>query len=452
MQSTIDSSTLRGHMWRLLPRLALGLAAAAVVSACGGDAGEPQAPAGGSRADAPLCPDAISGATPFIGGTGSGELATLALDTTQMTWTVTLLDSSVPRTPGTVAPMRSDPTDGLNVMRGALVRETGLPTQRQNKCAFQLQGASLDAERPARVFVGFGVAGGTIPGARIQFDGVLGGGAVPETVFPYFQFIGFTDIESDIGKIAGEYNGLGYHVVPTKRFAPVTQDFRMQIGGSGSFTVCSNVDDACDARKGDPFVAHPSGALLSTNFKGEVPQTIGTTRGHAYLIVGKLRGQLVPVLVRLGYTNDPTGPAGGDAAADDEIGLGILAPVGSKPMGAIDGQYVGVDSNFDYRATALVGPDATLLDPFLAHDATLATTYALDYAQVGRPGVVTVRRKDLAMGAGGSGSAIQRRRARHPGHGRSRETLLLLRRARAMNTRCVHARGGATFSCHRENS
>ncbi|SOY78642.1 conserved hypothetical protein [Cupriavidus taiwanensis] len=386
-----------------VPARALAAAATAMLAACGGGGGGDDAPATPAAAQTRLCPAALDYNTTFTGGTGSGELVKVQIDTTRMTWQVTFLDSSVPRQTGTVQPTRSDPTNGLNVVRGTLKAETGLPTEKLNQCAFELSGASLDPARPAKLFVGEGVAGGTIPGARIQFNGVLGAGAVPDTTFPYFQFIGFAQTETDLSKIAGQYHGTGFHEVPSKQFQLVAQDYRMALAADGSFTVCDNATSTCE-RKGDNFVPQPSGALLSTRYKAESqPPTLGSTLGKAYLIVGKLRGQLVPIMIRVGYANDSL--ANGPLGADDEIGIGMMAPAVAVSEGTVNGEYVGVDSNFNYRVTALVGAAATMMDPFRPSDASLAIPYRLDFAQQ-VPGVVRTSRREAPAGSAPTGKLM----------------------------------------------
>ncbi|TXI88225.1 MAG: DUF2957 domain-containing protein [Cupriavidus sp.] len=378
--------------WRWLPRALLATGTAVAMTACGGGGGDGGGAAAPSANVVRLCPAAVDYSTPYLGGTGSGELVQVRIDTKRMTWAVTFLDSSVPRTTGTVQPTRADATGGANVMSGTLSQETLLPTDKLNQCAFRLDGASLDPARPARLFLGEGVMGGTIPGARIQFNGVAGAGAVPDTTFPYFQFIGFSQIESDLTRIAGSYNGSGFHEVPSKNFQMVGQDYRMSLAADGSFTVCDNVAGAQCRQKGSKFVPQPSGALLSNNYEGELPPTLGGTMGRAYLIVGKLRGALVPVMIRVGYANDSFTnfrPIG----ADDEIGIGMMAPAVSATQGTLNGEYIGVDSNFEYRTTALVAAQAAMLDPFRASDASLAIALNLDYAQT-VPGVITTTRKD----------------------------------------------------------
>ncbi|WP_454765647.1 DUF2957 domain-containing protein [Cupriavidus campinensis] len=377
-------------MSRLALPLALG--GAATLAACGGGGEGGGGTATPAATTVRLCPATVDYSTPYVGGTGSGELVRVQIDTARKTWAVTFLDSSVPRTTGTVSPTRSDPTGGKNVMTGTLAQETGLPTEKLNQCAFRLIGASLDPARPARLFLGQGVMGGTIPGARIQFNGIAGAGAVPDTTFPYFQFIGFSQTETDLTKIAGTYNGSGFHEVPSKNFQTVAQDYRMALAADGSFTVCDNKAGGTCKQKGDKFVPQSNGALLSTHYEGELAPTLGGVLGRAYLIVGKLRGQLVPIMIRVGYANDSftnLQPVG----ADDEIGIGMMAGAVSATQGSVNGEYIGVDSNFEYRTTALVGADAAMLDPFRASDATLATALKLDFSQT-VPGVITTTRKD----------------------------------------------------------
>lgn len=367
------------------------------LTACGGGDGGSGGTSTPAAVTPRLCPASVDYSTPYIGGTGSGELVKVQIDTTRKTWAVTFLDSSVPRTTGTVSPTRSDPTDGKNVMTGTLAQETGLPTDKLNQCAFVLQGASLDPSRPAKLFLGEGVMGGTIPGARIQFNGLLGAGAVPDTTFPYFQFIGFVQTENDLGKVAGIYNGSGFHEIPSQNFAPVAQDYRMSLAADGSFTVCDNKSGGTCKQKGNKFVAQSNGTLLSTNYEGEQAPTLGAVKGRAYLIVGKLRGALVPVMIRVGYASDNLASSPG---ADDEIGIGMMAPAVSATQGSVNGEYVGVDSNFDYKTTALVGAEAAMLDPFHASDATRAIALKLDFSQT-TAGVITTTRKEGTAGITG---------------------------------------------------
>ena len=225
------------------------------------------------------------------------------------------------------------------------------------------------------------MAGGTIPGAEISFGGILGVGAVPDTKFPYYPFIGFSSIETNLANVAGTYNQLGYHQVPSQNFAPVAVDSKITINADGTWTECDNtgINAGKCQQPGGNFAqsADGSGAFQTNNFLGQAKPTLATTpEARGYMIVGKLRNQLVPILVRTGAANSSvTVPQNGALGpyADDESGISILAPQSAITVNSQNGEYIGVDSQFDYRTTALEGTEATLLDPFNASQASLAT-------------------------------------------------------------------------------
>jgi hypothetical protein len=377
--------------WKFLAALAL---TAPLVTACGGGGSTPPAPV-----VAALCPTTLDYNTVYTGGGGDGELAKLQIDTTKMTWQITYVESPVPATTGTVTPTRAGQT-----VSGTLTDETGLPTAKLNQCAFQLNGASLDPTRPARVFIGEGVAGGTIPGAQIQFGGVLGVGAVPDTTFPYYPFIGFSSIETNIASLAGTYNQLGYHQIPSQNFLPVSVDAKITINADGTWTECDNtgINAGKCQQPGTNLVqsSDGSGAFETDNFQGQAKATLATTPvAKGFMIVGQLRGQLVPILVRTGVAN----PAA--LEADDESGISILAPQSTTAVNSQNGEYIGVDSQFDYRTTALEGTQATLLDPFNASQASLATALNLDFTEA-VPGVVTTTQVGASTGNTPTGKMI----------------------------------------------
>lgn len=375
-------------IWRSLLSMALG---AFVLSACGGSGGgDPPAPV-----VTRLCPQTIDYSTVFTGGSGSGELVQVQLDTTAMTYKITYLASPVPVTKGTVLPTRA--TAPNNVFSGTLTQETLLPTTKLNQCAFRLNNASLDPTRPARVFLGEGVLGGTIPGAEIQFAGVAGVGVVPDTTFPYYPFVSFAQTSTNLADIAGKYSMLGYHKVPSQSFAPVAVDASVTINANGSFTECDNsgIYAGQCRQPGTNFVARTDSPTFETDhFTGQVTptQAVNGPQAQGVLIVGKLKGQLVPILIRVGAANpsivSPPGSPPATPLADDESGIAMLAPQTNVPAGSQNGEYIGVDSNFSYRTTALMNSQATMLDPFNASQASLATALNLDYGQT-LPGLVT---------------------------------------------------------------
>ncbi|MCA8252471.1 DUF2957 domain-containing protein [Burkholderia sp. AU31624] len=372
---------------------------APVLAACGGDGDPPPAPV------VRLCPQTIDYNTVFIGGSGSGELVKVQLDTTKMTYRMTYLASPVPTTTGTVQPTRD--MAPANVVDGTLADETGLPTVKLNQCTFRMQNASLDPNRPARLFLGEGVLGGAIPGATIQFDGVIGVGKITKTTFPYYPFISFSSLETDLTKIAGKYNQLGYHQVPSQSFQPVALDQQVTINADGSYVETDNFGKknggqplASSATVNQPFTLRPDApAFQSLNYLPQIPPTLAAVdpakAGKGILIVGKLRNQLVPIFIRTGAANADL--TQGPPSADDESGISFLSPQTAIAQGSQNGEYTGVDSAFNYRATALVGAQATLLDPFNASQAALTRALNLDYTQK-MPGVVTTVHADAASG------------------------------------------------------
>ncbi|MDE1181153.1 DUF2957 domain-containing protein [Paraburkholderia sp.] len=387
--------------WRFLTALAM---AAPLLGACGG-ASENSTPLTVTR----LCPASLDYNTTFTGGGGDGELVKLQLDNNKMTWQITYVESPIPVTTGTVAPTRKGTT-----ATGTLTQETGLPTTKLNQCAYQLNGASLDSSRPARIFVGEGVAGGTIPGAEISFPGILGAAVVPDTKFPYYPFIGFSSLETNIANVAGTYNQLGYHQIPSQSFAPVAVDAKITINADGTWSECDNsgIHAGTCQQAGTNFVqsSDGSGAFETDNFLSQAKATVSPTSvAKGFMIVGKLRNQLVPILVRDGAANSSltTNPQNGltGPVADDESGISILAPQTAIAQGSQDGEYVGVDSQFNYRTTALAGAQATLLDPFNASQASLATALNLDYTQT-VPGIVTTVRVGASTGTTPTGKMI----------------------------------------------
>jgi len=378
-------------IWRALFSLSLVTLA---LSACGGSGGgDPPAPIA-TR----LCPQAIDYHTVFTGGAGSGELVQVQIDSTAMTYRITYLASPVPVAPGTVSPTRA--TAPNNVVTGTLAQETLLPAAKLNQCAFRLNNASLDPARPARVFLGDGVLGGTIPGARISFAGVGGVGVVPDTTFPYYPFIAFAQTSTSLAEAAGAYSMLGYHKVPSQHFAPVAVDASFTINADGSFIECDNSGRYAGQcrQSGTHFVARADSPTFETErFAGQMAptQAVDGPQAKGILIVGKLRGQLVPILIRVGAA-DPSiaslpGAPPKTPLADDESGIAMLAPQTTVSPPSQNGEYIGVDSNFAYRTTALMNGQATMLDPFNASQAALATALDLDYTEA-LPGLVAAKR------------------------------------------------------------
>lgn len=381
--------------WKILSALAI---AAPLLGACSGGGNDTPAPP-----EARLCPASLDYSTVFTGGGGDGELVKLQMDTTKMTWQVTYVESPIPAAVGTVSPTRAGQSAS-----GTITQETALPTQKLNQCAFRLNGASLDPTRIARIFVGEGVAGGTIPGAEISFAGILGTGAVPDTKFPYYPFIGFSSIETNLANVAGTYNQLGYHQVPSQSFGPVAVDSTIVINADGTWTEHDNsgVNAGITQQPGSNWAQSPdgSGAFVTNGFLGQAKPTLAVTpQAKGYMIVGKLRNQNVPILIRTGAASSSA--TNGGPYADDESGISILAPQTTIANGSQNGEYIGVDSQFDYRTTAIAGTQATLLDPFQPSQASLATALNFDFTQT-VPGVVTTTQVNASTGNTPTGKFI----------------------------------------------
>lgn len=362
--------------------------AALALTACGGGGGNSPSPVVER-----LCPASLDYGTVYTGGAGDGELVKMQIDTTHMTWRVSFVESPVPQTTGTATPTRAGTTQ-----EGTLTQETQLPTAKQNQCTYYLNGASLDPKRPARIFVGEGVMGGTIPGKELQYNGMAGVGAIADTTFPYYPFIGFTSLETNLANVAGTYNQLGYHEVPSQNFLPVAVDASLTINANGTWSECDNtgVNAGKCQQPGTNWVPAPdgSGAFETDNFQGQAKATLATTpQAKGFMIVGKLRSQLVPILIRTGYANPTL------LVADDESGISILSPRAAVAVQSQNGQYIGVDSAFDYRAAAIEGTQATLLDPYQPSQASLATALDLNFTQT-VPGIVTSTKAGQSAASG----------------------------------------------------
>ncbi|WP_455285101.1 DUF2957 domain-containing protein [Cupriavidus necator] len=123
-----------------------------------------------------LCPAALDYSITFTGGSGAGELVKLRFDTAARTYQLEIIESPVPKQPGSVSPTRAGVT-----FTGSFANLTSLPTAEQNRCAIALQTATasdgtsqanIDSARPPVIFLGNGVADGGIPGATISYPGV----------------------------------------------------------------------------------------------------------------------------------------------------------------------------------------------------------------------------------------------------------------------------------------
>ncbi len=214
---------------------------------------------------------------------------------------------------------------------------------------------------------------------------------MPDRTFPYYPFIGFSTLETNLANVAGTYNQLGYHEIPSQNYARISIDSKITINADGTWQECDNtgVNAGKCQQAGSNFAQSPdgSGAFVTNNFLGQGNPTLAAgPLGKGYMIVGKLRGQNVPILVRTGTAN-ATITTGIPPFADDESGISMMSPQISVVSGSVNGEYVGVDNAFDYRTTALSGTQATLIDPFQPSQVALSRALNLDYTECPSPGL-----------------------------------------------------------------
>ena len=279
---------------------------------------------------ASLCPaTADIGNTTYLGGAGSGEVVNLNINATAMTYTLTWFESPIPLATGTVSPTRV----GVQITGPVAHPPTGaLPTAEQIRCAFILEpgtgsgpngtystSANFNAANPPTIFVGLGVAGGGIPGATVQFSGVLTGiGAVDNRHFDFYPFLAFANTTTDITKLPGTYNGLLYHLTPSGNsgnYATVGTSTIETFDSTGACTSTQSTSGfspnagGC-LTTGNPYTLDSNGYFDSTEAPQIITQTLPTGKsGVAHMILGQLNGATVPLVVRTG--NVDTIVAGG---------------------------------------------------------------------------------------------------------------------------------------------
>jgi hypothetical protein len=392
-----------------------------------------------------LCPSTLDYSTTWIGGSGSGEVVKVQLDTTRMTWQITYVESVVPVAKGTAEPSRAG-----QVMSGTLSHETGLPTQSLNDCTFRLNGADVTAtsatgadtfddnsSSPARVFVGQGIMGGVLPGKEVQYNGisvpVVGTIApIPDITFRYFPFLAFSQVDTSLSALVAQspYTQLGFSVTMTQNFATAPINAKWVFKSDGSYTKCdstgqnagkcvSSNTQVSGSPVNEPFVQSTdgSGAFESDNYQGQLaPYKMpalaalvypnNTAAGKAFMIVGKVRGGDVPLLIRRGTVNIPTifGGTSSTTNVDDEVGISLMQPQANVAAGSVNGEYITVDSSlnataqypggndnqFNYRAILVTGTGATLIDPFNPSSAATATALTIGYTSTATPGALSV--------------------------------------------------------------
>ncbi len=356
---------------------------------------------------AALCPASLDYGTVYTGGSGAGEFVKMQFDTSAGTYRIQLIESPIPKAPGSIQPTRAGVT-----LEGTFTHpDRPLPTPAQNNCAFQLKtvtpsdGASqaiIDPANPPIVFVGNGVAGGGIPGATISFDGILGLGAIPAKTYPVYPVLAFAQTETDFGKVAGSYNLVGYHIVPSggslvpdQNFAPAPRTATETLNADGT---CTGTGGAACVSTGQPWKlrALNDGAFESNNDnrthrypyfykQSGMNPSDQSSPAKGVLVVGKLEGKLVPLLIRVGYAIADL--ATFNIVIDDESGLALLAPNVRTTNAALNGSYIGSGSDLKYVSSIIHDNIVALLDP---QDASLRPLggFQMDLTQ-NTPGFVT---------------------------------------------------------------
>jgi hypothetical protein len=385
--------------------LALAIAAAPLFIACGGGtASAPSAistsqcsgsscgvqgpPAEGATAS--LCPataDIVN--STYLGGGGSGEIASVHIDAVAMTYTLKWYESPIPLAAGTVTPTRAGTTITGSVMHPPVGT---LPTAEQTRCAFILLPGSgtaaatggtysttstFNSANPPMILIGQGVAGGGIPGAEVQYPGLAGLFAVPDRQFDFYPFIGFAQIDTNLADLQGTYNALLYHIQPSDTWAQAGTNAIETYDASGN---CSSTSGGCKTT-GGAWTASGSGSYFTSSAPPKIVSgpSLGPT-AQAHMVIGQLNGAIVPVVVRTGNANP------GQLAVDDESGIALLAADQPLASGGFDGAYAGADSNFKYTATLIQGGLGSFVNPSTsAQESGFALQYGLS-----SPGLVGV--------------------------------------------------------------
>ncbi|WP_179405453.1 DUF2957 domain-containing protein [Burkholderia guangdongensis] len=370
---------------------------------CSGSSCGTQGPPVSQPVNGSLCPaDADIVKSTYLGGAGSGEIASVNIDAVAMTYTLKWYESPIPLAVGNVTPTRAGTT-----ITGKVVHPTTLPSAEQNRCAFVLTPGSgiasdgstystastFNPANPPMLLIGMGVAGGGIPGAEVQFNGVLGQFAVPDRKFDFYPFLAFAQVDNNLADLQGTYNALTYHIQPSKQYKAVGENVVETFDASGN---CTSPSGSC-VTTGGAWSPNANGSYFTSK---NAPQTTGpNTLGglvtlpivaNANMVLGKLNGAIVPVVVRTGVA-DPS-----KVEVDDESGIAVLGAANALASGGFDGGYAGADSNFKYTAALIRGGNGTFINPTTA---AAEDGFTLQYG-ASSPGLVSV------TAPGGNGFAI----------------------------------------------
>lgn|GEM_PF-146123 len=375
-----------------------GSPAAISVPQCSGSTCSGQgAPTSTPVAAKQLCPESLDDSTTYTGGSGSGEYIKMQFNSATSQYQMTFVESAVPVSAGQVNQTRAGLTITGSYVHpnqyqvtdasGNVSTPYALPTAEQNRCAILLENGktqdgaysiTVNPQDPPMLFVGQGIIGGGIPGATISFGGVplFPGytiGAVPSRTFDSYPFLGFSQTVTDFSKVAGAYNELGFRMTPEgtsfQSGAPVVtsgsnvgwEPDAIQASESfdangtcvpdGSTYSCTSTGTPwtlrtnADGTPDNVFVSTPpSGQLYYPAVGQGVTQLItSTNHAHGVMIVGNVNGQLVPVIIRVGYASaDLANPFA--SVLDDQLGISLLAPATQTAAGTLSGGYIGANS------------------------------------------------------------------------------------------------------------
>ncbi|HTH75873.1 MAG TPA: DUF2957 domain-containing protein [Trinickia sp.] len=430
-----------------------------------------------------LCPASLDYGTVYTGGSGSGEYIKVKFDTSKKRYQMTFIESEVPTSAGQVNTTRAGLTitgdfENPNLYtvtngQGGATTPLKLPTAEQNRCAFVLKNGkttdgtyrvAIDPNDPPMLFVGNGIVGGGIPGSTVQFDGIsIAPGVqvaiVPSKTFDYYPFIAFSRTVTDFSKIAGRYNELGIRFTPsggnfqTNAANPSGTPLGWQVDGV-QIAETLNGDGSCTPDSGQPYTSclttganwarrtntdgsqdnvFTSAANLDLGLgpvypaagQGELQSAFGGNQAHGILIAGELDGQVIPVVIRVGYAHSGTGLL--DSSVDDQLGISLLSPARPIDSSTLTGAFIGANSvtacglvsaygptspqvyegaclddtttkyaGVNYTSTIFQGTSAAFLNPFTS---TAATNFSLDFTQA-QPGLVKVTaQNDFRSGA-----------------------------------------------------
>lgn len=326
-----------------------------------------------------ICPQVLDAATTYTGGAASGEYVTLKFDPQVRKYEMTFVESSVPISAGQVNDTRAGVT-----ITGDYEYAAGTTPALPSACALALKNGktangtynvTINPQAPPTLFVSDGLVVGGIPGATIQYNGLELApgfviGTVPSRTFDSYPFIGFSQTVTDFTQVAGAYNELGFRLTPEGTpsqsadgstaigWEPIAIQASLIFNPDGSCTAdtsqysCASTGTPWTRRSnpgGIPDNVFVSGAPSASGLSypavgvGVLQFALRTSPAHGIMIVGKVRNQLIPVIIRVGYTHTDPGNLL-SSTFDSQVGISLLAPATKVAQTALAGGYIGTNS------------------------------------------------------------------------------------------------------------